>query len=48
MLYYFKKDKNATKMQKQICTVYGKGAMSDRMCQKWFAKFLGIIDILAK
>ena len=38
MLYYFKKDKNATKMQKQICTVYGKGAMSDRMCQKWFTK----------
>ena len=28
MLYYFKKGKNATEMQKRkkICTVYGKGA----------------------
>ena len=39
MLYYFKKDKNATEMQKKICTVYGEGAVTDRTCQKWFAKF---------
>ena len=26
--------------------VYGKGAMTDQNCQKWFVKFLGIIDIL--
>ena len=39
MLYYFKKGKNATEMQKKICAVYGEGAVTDRMCQKWFAKF---------
>ena len=22
-----------------ICAVYGEGAVIDRMCQKWFAKF---------
>ena len=48
MLYYFKKGKNATETQKIICAVYDKGAMSDQTCQKWFAKFLGTIDILAK
>ena len=35
-------------MQKKICAVYGEGAVTDQMCQKWFAKFLGNIDILAK
>ena len=35
-------------MQEKICAVYGEGAMTDRMCQKWFAKFLGAIDIVAK
>ena len=39
MLYYFKKGKNATEMQKMFCAVYGEGAMTDRMCQKWFVKF---------
>ena len=39
MLYYFKKDRNATKMQKKICAVYGEGAVTDRTCLKWFAKF---------
>ena len=38
MLYYFKKDKNATEMQKRICAA----------CQKWFAKFragdLSLVD----
>ena len=39
MLYYFKKGKNATEMQKiKICAVYGEGAVTDRTCQKWFAK----------
>ena len=32
----------------KICAVYGEGAVSDRTCQKWFVKFLGAIDILAK
>ena len=49
MLYYFKKGKNATEMQKKICAVYAaEGAVTDETCQKWFAKFLGTVDILAK
>ena len=39
MLYYFKKGKKATETQKKICTVYEEGAVTDRTCQKWFAKF---------
>ena len=39
MLYYLKKGKNATETQKKICAVYGEGAVADRTCQKWFAKF---------
>ena len=39
MLYYFKKGKNATEMHKEICAVCGEGAVTDRTCQKWFAKF---------
>ena len=48
MLYYFKKGKNAIETQEKICAVYGDGAVTERMCQKWFAKFLGTIKILAK
>ena len=48
MLYYFKKGKNANEVQKKISAVYGEGAVTDRTCQKWFAKFLCTIDILAK
>ena len=33
MLYYFKKDKNATETQK-ICVVHGEGTMTDWLCQK--------------
>ena len=39
MLYYFKKGKNATETHKKICAVYGEGAVTDRTCQKLFAKF---------
>ena len=39
MLYYFKNSKNAIKMQNKICVVYGEGAVTDWMCQEWFAKF---------
>ena len=46
MLYYFKKGKNTTETLKKFCTVYGEGAMTGQTCQKWFAKFLGTIDIL--
>ena len=42
-LYYFKKGKNANEMQKkkkkQICAVYGEGAVTDQTCQKWSAMF---------
>ena len=49
MLYYFTKGKNATETQKQTWLFFfGEGAESDRMCQKWFAKFLGTSDILTK
>ena len=48
MLYYFKKGKNTTEMQNKFCAVYGEGAVTDGKCQKWFAKFLGTINILAK
>ena len=48
MLNYFKKGKNATEMQKKNCTVYSEGTVTDQMCQKWFAKLLDTIDILAK
>ena len=39
MLYYFKKGKNTIEAQKKICAVYGEDAVTDRTCQKWFAKF---------
>ena len=39
MLYYFNKDKSATETQKKICAVYGKGAVTDQTCQKYFVKF---------
>ena len=45
MLYYFKKGKNATEMQKQICAVYRESAVTDQTCQKQFVKF-GAGDIL--
>ena len=48
MLYYFKKGKNTTETQNKICAVYGEGTMTDWMYQKWFVKFPGTIDILAK
>ena len=28
-----------TEMQKRICAVYREGAVANRTCQKWFAKF---------
>ena len=39
MFYYFKKGENTTETQKRICAVYGEGAVTDRTCQEWFAKF---------
>ena len=34
--------------KKKICEVYGEGAVIDGTSQKWFANFLGTIDVLAK
>ena len=39
MLYHFKKGKNTTETQKKTCAVCGEGAVTERMCRKWFAKF---------
>ena len=39
MLYYFKKGKNTTEMQKKMCAVCREGAVTDGMCEKRFAKF---------
>ena len=40
VLYDFKKGKNATeKHTKNICAVYGEGAVTGQLCQKWFEKF---------
>ena len=39
MLYYFKKGKDATEMQKKdLCSVWRRCCV-DQTCQKWFAKF---------
>ena len=34
-----RKVKKQLKHQKKISAVYGEGAVTDRTCQKWFAKF---------
>ena len=39
MLYYFKKGKNATEMQKKMCAVYGEGAVTDWTCQSGLQSF---------
>ena len=36
------------KCKKKICAVYREGAVTDQMSQKWFVKFLGTMDIVAK
>ena len=48
--YFNKGKKNTTEKQKKkkICAVYEECAVTDWTSQKWFAKFLGTIDILAK
>ena len=38
-LYYFKKGKNVPEMQQKICARYGESTVTDRTCQKCFAKF---------
>ena len=50
ILYFFKKGKNATKIQKKEkdLSTHGESAVTNPTCQKWFTKFLGTTDILAK
>ena len=50
MLYYFKKGRNTTEMQKRKkdFAVCGEGTVTDQTCQKCFVNFLGTINILAK
>ena len=40
ILYYFKKGKNSTEMQKKIHAVYGEGAATGRSWQKWLQSFM--------
>ena len=47
-LLFQEKVKMQLGMQEKICAVFGEGAVTDSTCQKWFAKFLGSLDILAK
>ena len=35
----FQERQKQLKCKRKICAVYGEGAMTDRMCQKWFVKF---------
>ena len=40
VLYYLKKGRNATETHtEKTCAVYGQSAVTDRMHQKWCAKF---------
>ena len=39
MLYEFHQGKSALQATKAICSVYGQGALEDRTCQNWFARF---------
>ena len=34
-----RKVKTQLKHTKKVCAVYGEGAVTDQMCQKWFVKF---------
>ena len=44
IFYYFKKGKKATETQKKIGVVYGKGAVTAQICQKWSVEFVGTVD----
>ena len=39
MLVISRKVKMQLKRKKKVCAEYGEGAVTDQMCQKWFAKF---------
>ena len=48
VFYISRKVKTQLELKEKIRAGCGEGAVADQMCQKWFAKFLGTIDILAK
>lgn len=39
LLFYFRKGKNATQACEKLRKVYGNDALTERQCQRWFAKF---------
>lgn len=39
LLFYFRKGKNAVQARKKLSEVYGKGCLTERQCQRWFARF---------
>ncbi|GFU92966.1 histone-lysine N-methyltransferase SETMAR [Trichonephila clavipes] len=39
LLFYYRKGKNAVQARKKLTDVYGKGVLTVRQCQNWFAKF---------
>ena len=39
MLYEFRRGSTAAAVARNICAVYGDGAVSDSTCRSWFAKF---------
>ncbi|GFU34524.1 histone-lysine N-methyltransferase SETMAR [Trichonephila clavipes] len=39
LLFYYRKSKNAVQTRKKLTNVYGKGMLTVRQCQNWFAKF---------
>ena len=42
-----RKVKVQLKHKEKTCAGCGEGAVTDRTCRKWFADFLGTVDILA-
>ena len=48
VLPYFSKVKTQLKRKKKRFAQCVEEVLTDQTCQKWFAKFLGTIDILAK
>lgn len=46
MLFYFRKGKSALKTKEKICSVYGRDAVTERVCQRWFKKFRGGVTII--
>ena len=37
LLYYFRKEKNASQAHKKLCAIYGNDALKERQCQNSFA-----------